>query len=389
VNPLAAALLVTPALLAAPYRGTVDLSDRTELRGGQFGLPTDPALNAETVPSIALSLETHTSGLTLSYAPRLALTDLQLGVYPSVLQNGFVDMSWHARNVRISLSEYASYGTLNYSTLQLPASAAPGAFRVDPLLRRIVSYEGTSTALTLLLTPERRWSLRFALSYSLSGAAHEADRDVLPLYYGPRFETAFEYALLRPTHSVTRASIEKATVSTGQEYVFVQGTEGVAQRFSKMTDAELSVGATEVRSDLPAPRSERRYDTYGTVEAVLNQRLPYRERFDLQFRAALSPAINRVTGLVTQQVQAIVRSNYRSYPWTAAFEGGFADSIHDEPGAIAVISGQLTVGYFFSKAVEVEAGTRTSWQKVGGVDTPTVQELFFGALTLRDPTLHF
>ena len=389
MNPLAATLLLTPALLAAPYRGTVDLSDRTELRGGDFGLPTDPALNAETVPSIGLSLETHTSALTLGYAPRFALTDLQLGLYPSILQNGSADLSWHARQVRISLTEYASYGTLNYSSLQLPASAAPGSFRVDPLLRRIVSYEGTSTALALVLTPERRWSLRFALSYSLSGAANEADRDVLPLYYGPRFETAFDYAVTRPTHSVTRASVERATVSTGQQYVFVQGTEGIAQHLDKMTDAELAVGVTEVRSDLPPPRSELRYDTYGTVEAVLNHRLPYRDRFDLQFRAALSPAINRVTGLVTQQLQAIVRSNFRNYPWTSAFEGGFADSIHDEPGSIAVISGQVTVGYFFSKPVEVEAGTRLAWQKVGGADSATVQKLLFVALTLRDPTLHF
>jgi len=389
VNPLAATLLLTPAILAAPFRGTVDLSDRTELRGGQFGLPTDPALNAETVPSIGLSLETHTTALTLSYAPRFALTDLQLGLFPSNLQNGFVDLSWHARRVRIALSEYASYGTLNYSSLQFPASAAPGALRVDPLLRRIVSYEGTSTALALVLTPERRWSLRFALSYSLSGAANDADRDVLPLYYGPRFETAFDYAVLRPTHSVTRASVEKATVSTGQQYVFVSGTEGIAHRIDKMTDAELGIGVTEVRSDLPAPLSQLRYDTYGTLEAVLNHRLPYRERFDLQFRGSLSPAINRVTGLVTQQVQAIVRSNFRDYPWTSAFEGGFADSIHEEPGSIAVISGQLTVGYFFSKAVEVEAGTRFAWQKLGGVDTPTVQKLLFVAVTLRDPTLHF
>ena len=74
MNPLVATFLLGPAVLAAPYRGTLDLSDRSELRGGDFGLPSDPALNAETVPSIALFLATRQSALNLTYAPRLALT---------------------------------------------------------------------------------------------------------------------------------------------------------------------------------------------------------------------------------------------------------------------------------------------------------------------------
>jgi hypothetical protein len=383
------ALFLAPAAAAAPYRGTLDLGDRTELRGGWFGLATDPGFHVENVPSLSLSLATHQSLVNLGYAPRFALSDLQLGLNPSQLQSGSAEFVWHSRDVRISLSEYASYGTLNYSALQLPSSSAPGVLRVDPVLRRIITYEGSSTSLALAYTPARRWATRLAASYTLSGAAKESDRDVLPLFYGPRFDAMVEYAALHKTSIITRGFVEKATVSTGYDYVFVQGAEGLRKSFDPVTDAELDVGIAEVRTHLPAPRSEIRYDTYGTIEGAVIHRIPYRDLFEVQVRAALGPAINRVTGLVSQQVQALVRANLKSWPWLFTFEGGFADPIHDEPGGLMVFSGQPQVSYFFSKEVELGAGTRLAWQKLAGADSPTTQKLFFVWLTLREPTMRF
>src|SRR6187399_2566442 len=106
-----------------PLRGSLDLADRTEVRGGYFGFPNDPALNAETVPSATFAIDDRRTSFTLGYAPRLGLVDLQDGLNPSILNSGFAEAGWQTRGVRITINEFASYGSLNYSVLRLPSTS--------------------------------------------------------------------------------------------------------------------------------------------------------------------------------------------------------------------------------------------------------------------------
>jgi hypothetical protein len=407
VNPLVFAALFAPAVLAAPSKGTLDLGDRTEVRGGYFGFPTDPSLNVETVPNLGMALVTRRSSLTLSYAPRLGLVDLQQGqLNPTYLHNGFVEAAWHTRSLRLSLSEYASYGSLNYSALRLPgASALLASGTISPLLRQRLLYEASSTTLAAVLTPERRWSMRLALSYSLSGGADdEARAAALRLQHGPRFETAFDYRLTRIDHLITTGSVEQTTSdappaingntdSTRYDYVFVEAMEGWAHRYTRWTEAEFAAGVTEVagRSTnylVSLASTDTSYKTYPTLQATVLHHMPYRDKFDLRFRGQLVPAINRLNGIISEQAQGLANATFRRYPWSFVVDAGFAKSIDDTAGRITTVSSQLALIYRVNKQVDLEAGTSLGWQKVGDADG-LFQRLAFVAVTLRSPTLRF
>ena len=58
--------------------------------------------------------------------------------------------------MRLTLSEYASYGFLNYSAQQLPGPSTTGGIRSIPLLRQKLLYEASSTSLSAVITPEKR-----------------------------------------------------------------------------------------------------------------------------------------------------------------------------------------------------------------------------------------
>jgi hypothetical protein len=399
VNPLGLLPLLLPPLLASPYRGTLDLADRTDVRAGYFGFPTDPSVHVETIPSGHLAVGSHLASFTLEYAPRLGLADLQLGLNPSVLHVGFAAADWRTEHTSLTLSEYASYGFLNYSALQLPSTGASGTLRIDPLLRQKVLYEGSSTTLVAVLTPERRWSLRWTLSYAVNGGADAEARSVLPLVKGPRFEGLFDYALRKSDHLLTTASVERSTLSTGYDYFFLRAIEGWGHAFSSEISATIAVGATEVRSSSFAPTAPyfippvlivgTHHDLYPTVEAGFLYQLPYRDKVTTRVRAELAPAINRATGLLSQQVQALVNASFANDHWLALVDGGLSQSLDGGVDAFTYVSGQAAGGYRFDKIVDVQGGARVAWQKVGLTATPIVERLAFVSVTVHVPTLRF
>ena len=184
MNPVGLLSLVLPVLVGSPFRGKLDLSDRTDFRAGYFGFPTDPSAHAETVPTARLLWGTRSVGITAEYAPRIGLADIQDGFNLSVLNVGLLSAEWRTEMTRLTLSEYASYGFLNYSAQQLPGPSTTGGIRLNPLLRQKLLYEASSTSLSAVITPEKRWSVSVAVSYSLSGGADDEARSVLPFVKG-------------------------------------------------------------------------------------------------------------------------------------------------------------------------------------------------------------
>jgi hypothetical protein len=391
VNPLALLGLVGPTILAAPYRGSLELADRTEVRGGYFGFPNDPALNAETVPSATFGIDDRRVGFTLGYAPRLGLVDLQDGVNPSLLNSGFAEATWQTRSLRLAVDEYATYGSLNYSALRLPSASPAFVLQVNPLLRQTILYEASSTALTAVVVPKRRWSLRLALSYSLSGGADDAARLVLPLQKGPRFDTLLEYSLSRRETLAARALVEQSSITPGYDYAFLGGSFGYRRHFTRLLEAEVAGGVTETRSKLPPPLTAGTfYSTYGTIAALVRYRLPTRERIELRLASQLAPAINRISSLLTQQIQGTFGAVMNRRTWTADVEGGFAQTVGaSDIGAFSLLLAQTKFAYRASKMVDLEAGLQGSWQKVGAGNVPSVQKLAFVAVTVHGSPLHF
>jgi hypothetical protein len=387
VSPLLVLGLVGPTLLAMPARGSLELADRTEVRGGYFGFPNDPALNFETVPSATFAVDDRRLGSTLGYAPRLGLVDLQDGFNTTYLHSGVAEAWWQTRGLRLVLSEYASYGSLNFSVLRLPSSSPAFVLRVDPLLRQRILYEASSTALTAVIVPKRRWSLRLALSYSLSGGADDEARTVLPLFQGPRFDTLLTYSLNRKDAPSARVTVEQSSLTPGLDYGFLGGAVGWRRHFTRLLEGELSAGVTETRTRLPA---EAVYNTYLTAAVVALYQLPTREHVELRFAGQLAPAINRISSLLSQQIQGTFGALFKRRTWAVNVEGGFAQAIDaGEVGAFSLFLAQTKFAYRASKMVDLEAGILGSWQQVGSLTDAAVQKLAFVAVTIRGSPLHF
>ncbi|HKQ69815.1 MAG TPA: hypothetical protein VJT73_10775 [Polyangiaceae bacterium] len=388
MNPFVVPALALVPFLGAPFRGSLELADRNEVRGGYFGFADDPTLNFETVPSLTLGFASHQSDVTFAYAPRIGLADLQRGINPAFLHSGFLHAAWRTRSVRVTFDEYASYGFLNYSAARLPGSAVPGTMRVDPLVRAHVDYEASATAVNVFYVPVPRVSLRFLASYSVNGGATESARRVIPLQNGPRLETVLDYALTPTDRSLTALSFEKSSLSTGYDYLFLQASEGLAHRFSARTRAEVALGAARVKTSLPPPFEIAEWNTYMTVSGVVGHQIPFRDMVAFLLRAQYAPAVNRFTGRVSQQLQGILNATWQTNPWLVTLEGGLADTLRDEAGALSVVSGLLSLGFRLNRQVTFEGGASLAWQKVGGAD-PLLQKLAFVAVTLRGPTLRF
>jgi hypothetical protein len=462
VNPLAFAALLAPAVLGAPVRGTLDVGDRTEARGGYLGLPTDPALNLETAPSATVNLDARRTTFMLQYAPHLGLTNVEIELRPYLLHAGAAEVVWRARWLRLSLNEVASYGDLN-TTSALPSSsfvspgtstAGPAATGGAPMAPPVTTpgatgatgvtggatpgssdsngfsrlrYQASTTTLAAMLTPSRRWSLRLALSYTLNGGADNVARQVLAYQYGPRAEATFEHTLSVRDHLVTQASAEGSTLlsiiphTDGEGvalvpleatygYVFVRGSEGWSHHFTRATEASISGGVTEVHSDLqvldpvgPPSPPQRFWKTYPTAEVSLIQQLPVNDRFDVQVRALLTPAVNRLTGLLSQQVQGLLNANWKRARFTHVAEGALAQSVRNEefapPGtdplttpplstALSYASLRVGTAFAFTRYCSLEGGLIFTYQKAG--DFPALsQKMGYVALALRAPTVEF
>ena len=230
---------------------------------------------------------------------------------------------------RLTLSEYASYGFLNYSAQQLPGPSTTGGIRLDPLLRQKLLYEASSTSLSAVITPEKRWSVSVAVSYSLSGGADDEARSVLPFVKGPLIAATFDYGLGKSDRLITGASGEHSNLSTGFDYYFLRVSEGWAHEFVSRSSITLGAGLTAVRSSsftpdrpllfiAPTLINGAHYDLYPTVDAALLYQLPFRDKATLRARSALAPVINRATGLLSQQVLALVNASWFETPMDRA-----------------------------------------------------------------------
>jgi hypothetical protein len=413
VNALAlAAALLSAALPVSQYRGTLDVADRTEMRAGNFGFPTDPAVHLETIPSAAVAVASRTSSATLSYAPHMGLSDLELGLNPYYLHDGTASLAQGWRHLRFSASESASYGTLNLSGPVLPAA---GALSSRVLLTQQLLYEASNTVLAATLT-ERRWSWRLSLSYSINGAVHEQARQTFPLLQTPRAEFAADYTASRRTHLVTTLAAQHDSINPPQQdYSLLEANESLQHHLSRSTELVLTAGGAWVYAlvaipplvttgptgvqlgPIPSagtgtyvPGALRRSRTlYPTGEAALVIHAPYRDRVEGRLQARLGPAVNRTTGRLSQQVSSLATVRAIWHPWEFRVEGNFAQSLETGINYLTFFQVQSALGYEITRRVLIEAGTQFGWQKVGFSTTATTVELAFVAVTLHPRPLRF
>src|ERR1017187_5457894 len=107
------------ACILADYAGTVEVANRTEVRGRstQPAQPNFPSVSLDLAdtPSLRLGLSDRRWKYTLGYSATALLADAELGAgaAPQVLQTATLAATWHDRHVELGLEEDGQYGLVN------------------------------------------------------------------------------------------------------------------------------------------------------------------------------------------------------------------------------------------------------------------------------------
>ena len=96
--------LAPTALFPAAMRATLDVSERTDVRGWRMGQGGGSHLDLTTTPSFRLGLTSRRTNVSLGYSARLAFRDITTSFNPDLLQSGNLGLEWLAtRRVRLTL----------------------------------------------------------------------------------------------------------------------------------------------------------------------------------------------------------------------------------------------------------------------------------------------
>jgi hypothetical protein len=364
---------------AAAVSGALNLADRTELRLRDPGdAPSVPSFDVENSPEARLALSSRDLRGMVAYTPRLTLWDVNnTGLQPLWLDAGELRGEWRNRHARLAIDEAAAYGALNIATLAPAPGPEAAPLRVDviPISRMDFASSTTTVSSSLLL---RRWSLDSGLGYQLSGGANASSRASLPFQHGPFANARADHLLTRRDHLTTIASASESTFSSGQDAVLLEVEEAWRHRWSRTTEALVTLGAAEAKQRA----SETAASSYGVlpvVEASVDHGPPRRDdayhvlealhpkaegRITMRLSARVAPVINRLLGDIEERAQVTADVGWRSGPFGLGGMVLAAQSIPDTgPQAVKLLMGTVTLQYRASEWVWLDGGIRGLLQR--------------------------
>jgi hypothetical protein len=377
----------------AEYVGTVDVSNRTEVRvrHTQDVVP-DKSFDVVDAPTARVELEDRVWSHTLGYTALAAAPDVQAGLSPQLIQSADLGTAWHDRRVRIGVAEYAMYGELNTGFLlggpptSAPTPAAtpppgpaapPPAGPTTPTLAAPTTLRmGSSrTVLATALTLSRRWTATTAVEYVMAGGVDTASQANLPLLRGPRGEATATYAATRLDGLETRASVQRGTTTEGLCSPAIadvpvgatcapvtdtgQITEAWQRRLTRDSQATLGAGAawTAVRI-----RPEDRFvdRLFPVVRASFEHaRVVQDIRTIVRLDALLAPTIDVRTGVLDQRAQGSVALTLPFHEVTLSGSFSAARSVSSPfVRPLTALTGVLETAYHFSRVSEIGGGVR-------------------------------
>jgi hypothetical protein len=360
--------------LAADVAATIALSDRTETRLRQPGdASTGPSLDVATAPEARMTLVLPRIGCALTYAPRLSFWDVNdVGLQPTWFHAGSVHLDWRTNETSLSLDQAASYGAMSFAGLTVAPGPEGTPPRVDVIPpSQIIHVESSSTTVGSR-TVIRRWELRSAVGYQLSGGATDVARTILPLQRGPLADAALTYATSPVDHVATTVSGTKATFSSGPEIALVEADEGYKHRWSAVTETNLTFGVSQARVQA-SPLIGVTGETHPVAEATLDHGISTGvDRVTLHVGARLGPVVNRLLGVVDERVQGTVLSKWTHGPFVVNAFGSAQRSVpYEGPNATALLTGELGLSYTAVAAVVFDVGVRGVWQRANQALTST------------------
>lgn len=405
-------------LLYADYAGTLDVSNRTEVRVRHTdGAAPDPSLDLVDTPIARLSVAAHQWEYTLGYSAVAVAPDVEAQVLPQLSQYGDVGASWHDRRVRIDVTEAASYGAQNPGLLlTLPAAAtanapttppgptAPPATSLPPGAQALAApatifFGRSTTTLATRLTLSRRWFASTSLAYTLGGGLDAASRAALPFVGGPRAEALASYSLTRGDVLDSRAAAQHGTATASPCSAAISGvtaadtcsplaesvqlTESWRRQLTRSTQAWLGGGASVVHVRLRPtdPNVDRVYPV--ALTGFLHEHEVNGIRTLIRFDAQVSPLLDARTGVLDERATGTlsVTLPFRRLALLTALAGTRSiASPFVRP--VKVVQGTAEAEYRVSPLLTLGVGGRYAWQEQAGIGE------FAGGLVFAQATFH-
>jgi hypothetical protein len=419
----------------ADYSGTLDSSNRTEVRGrttqgvtttptqGGTSSPTpagppNPSLDVADIATILLRARSRASELSLGYTVLGILGDVEVGGgAPQAIQSADARASWHERRVRVELGESGQYGVLNSAYLLAtpapatptgapvmpPGSATPGVQQLPP--SGSIQYGSSRSSLASDLHLTRRWLGSTRVEYAVQGGLGSDSQALLPLVRGPRAEVGADFLASRIDSLATRADVFRSDTSTTPCSPALVGVtvgdtcsptaeaaelrETWRHALTREDAATAAAGASYVHTRLRPPDSFR--DVVYPMALVGFEHSTGRETSRTTFRAEaqIAPFVDLRSGAVDERVQANVSlgASLRSFAVSGTLAG--ARSVASpflQP--VTVLQAACEVEYRVDRTVGVGGGVRYSWQQQDPIP-PFSGGIAFVQITLRVPKIRF
>jgi hypothetical protein len=433
--------MIAIVVLAAQYAGTLDVFDTTRIDARSTqplpilqSPPREIALagDVSTLPTARVRLNDRRWDYTLTYAPSLAVTDVELGKLAqySAVNTGIATAAWHNRFWRITVSESASYGLqssafVNQYGLPLiqgqatvpgqttpPGQTAPGqttapgqAMGSGQTGAAGSATQGTSlfpfassiASAGLAVRAGREVTLSLMGGYALNGDPQGKPSAValgaLPQQFGPFGSASVAYALSRTDSLSTLATAQEITTPLGacfppivnpttpaycreaQPVIVVQ--EIARHQLSKTTVLSASVGASA--AILPLTNEE----AWGILPVGglnfserLSAAVDPRDASGVTLSAMLAPVVDVRTGLPSNRAQPTGTFGTQiAHGVFLTVTAGMLQSIpipRPDPSPLTALNGSIDVRVRLSRRLDLNFGVLTYWQRQEVTAVPPV-----------------
>lgn len=376
--------LLAALILAAA--GTLEVSERTELRIRDGSDRETAGVELEAAPTAVFGLRTRTDELSLTYAPRFVVRDVDLRPVFEALHGLSLAASTRDRRTVLSAFADASYGTTTTTALALatPTDTEAAAAQSIPD-GGTIAYAASRVGLGVTHAASRRLALRGSVEEQVSGGANDVGRALIPQQTGPRLTLGADLALTRSDRASTAFEGSYAAFSTEAEAAVAQLEETYRRTWSRRTATSLGVGLAGSWSR-PSEGGPEARGLYPTARAALTWRAPS-ELLEANLSLAVSPVIDRLEGSVDERLYGTLAAAWRltssagvraqvaaaqSLPWT-------------DPESVSLGAGEAAFWLRWSPRARTELGTQGALQS--GQDR--LSWVLFVATTFTMQPAHF
>jgi hypothetical protein len=378
-------LHVLPLSVAAD--GVFTLSDRTEARARAPDPITNAlALDVDTLMDARAVWKTPQATYTVADLPRFTLLDYNgAAIQPAVMDSLVLAAEWRLHRVRLRVSENASYGQMSFESLPVlaatlgaptptptPTGQPPPVQTATqvPLTTQSILFASSDTSVgsTLDLRP---WTLIPRAGYLLAGGVNAAAEQVLPLGQGPYLDALADYKLGARNHLQTYLSASETSFSSGTDDLLLEVDERWRHAWSGKTQTMLAAGwyAARTRAAFGAPDV---FASNAVAEAEFDHTF-FRgvNTADVRLDLRLAPFINRLTGLVDEQIRGTVEAGWAHRKVKIrAFASAAESTVQGTATSTQLGLAEIDIAYKFSEALTVDGGFRALYQEQNFLGAP-------------------